>query len=288
MNQEIDPPPQGAVDFSRIKRDLQPGDVILVEGRSRISLLVKTVSMSIWTHAAIYIGRIAEIEDPALRERIRQHHQGADTDKLIVEALLGQGTIIRSIDHYSGHHVRICRPHTLTPEDARIVIAHAVDHAGAAYDLRQMFDLARLLYPYSLLPRRWRSTLFHADGNASVRQRTICSTLIADAFARVAYPIVPQVVVGADGRRGLRRSNPRLCTPRDFDTSPYFTSVKYPLLEITERGGYRDLEWFDPDAPVAVDPGPPPRWRQRWQAWLSTTAQWWSWLRHFAHPPLNH
>ena len=39
--------------------------------------------------------------------------------------------------------------------------------------------------------------------------------------------------------------NPRLFTPKDFDYSPYFEIVKYPLIEIGRESVYRQLPWGD-------------------------------------------
>ena len=35
---------------------LQPGDVLLVEGNSRVSVAIKYLTQSTWSHAALYIG----------------------------------------------------------------------------------------------------------------------------------------------------------------------------------------------------------------------------------------
>jgi len=39
--------------------------------------------------------------------------------------------------------------------------------------------------------------------------------------------------------------NPRLITPRDFDHSPYFSVIKYPLLGRDDIGFYRKLPWSE-------------------------------------------
>ncbi|MCC2112078.1 MAG: lipo-like protein, partial [Hyphomicrobiales bacterium] len=77
------------------------------------------------------------------------------------------------------------------------------------------------------------------------------STLIAQAFQAVRYPILPQVE-NADGRTApcsdyskteiLHIRHHSLFTPRDFDLSPYFDVIK-PTVE---RGfDYRNLVWSD-------------------------------------------
>ena len=53
------------LNFDRLSYELRPGDVILVEGRSKVSEVIKMTTQNPWTHAALYIGRLYEIEDEA-------------------------------------------------------------------------------------------------------------------------------------------------------------------------------------------------------------------------------
>ena len=50
------PPPFDAVDPASLHACLRPGDVLLVEGRSRLSLAIKYLTQSTWSHAALYVG----------------------------------------------------------------------------------------------------------------------------------------------------------------------------------------------------------------------------------------
>lgn len=102
-------------------------------------------------------------------------------------------------------------------------------------------DLARFMFPYWFLPRRWRSTLF--EHNAGRATKTVCSTMMAEAFASVRFPIVPVIHQDKDGKLSLIRRNSKLITPRDFDHSPYFDVIKYPILDFDELGIYRKLPW---------------------------------------------
>ena len=74
--------------------------------------------------------------------------------------------------------------------------------------------------------------------------RTICSTLIARAFASVRYPILPTLHRGDGGDMVFHRRNARLITPRDFDHSPYFEIVKYPFFG-DDVARYRELNWAE-------------------------------------------
>ncbi len=243
MNKTIEPPDRHMSNLAQALTELRASDVVLVEGRSRVAGIIKTITQTNWTHAAMYVGRICDQDHPHLKKLLRQHHKGAETDHLLVEAELGSGTIITPIDKYFDYHVRICRPKALTPEDTELVLIHALERIGIEYDVRHLLDLARWFYPYFLLPRRWRSCLFEQDIDRG-RTRTICSTLLVDAFYSVDFPIRPDLVADESGELRLSQANARMCTPRDFDTSPYFDIIKYPLIQLQRKGVYRRLPWM--------------------------------------------
>ncbi len=227
-------------DFDRICQELRPCDVILVEGRSRVSNIIRWLTNSPWTHAALYIGRLYDIEDEELRDQIAAHYEGRPEDRLMIESLLGYGTIIRPLRLYKQEHLRICRPSRLSPRDSLRVIRYAVSQIGKHYDVRQIFDLARFLFPWYVLPKRWASTLFRR--NAGETEKTVCSTMIAESFGHVNFPILPLVKHTEQGEARLFRRNPRLCTPSDFDYSPYFKIIKYPFMDFYHEQ-YHLLPW---------------------------------------------
>ena len=228
-------------DFERLRFEIRPGDVLLLEGRSRISEVIKLVTQSPWTHSALYIGRVHDVADPAVRERVLRFYHGDPNEQLIIEALLGEGTVVNPITKYRSEHLRICRPGALSPADARKVITRAIAKLGCDYNVRQLLDLTRFLFPYNFLPRRWRSSLF--EHNAGAPTRTVCASMIAEAFGAVQFPIMPIVKRLPDGGVRLYQRNFRLFTPRDFDYSPYFEIIKYPYLGINELASYRELPW---------------------------------------------
>lgn len=236
--------------FERLRQEIRPCDVVLVEGRTRVSDAIKNITQSIWTHSALYIGRLRDITDPALRAQIEKFWSGDPNEDLLIEALLGQGTIITPLSKYAKDHIRICRPSGLSFDDAQVVVQIAARHLGTDYDIRQMLDLARLMFPYDILPRRWRSSLF--EHNVGQPTRTVCSTMIADAFAAVHFPVLPVVHRTPEGNLRLYHRNTRLYTPRDFDYSPYFDIIKYPLIGLGDHGVYRQLPW-DSDGRVCND-----------------------------------
>lgn len=226
-------------DFQRLCEHLRPGDVLLVEGRSRVSGVIQSVTLSSWTHAALYLGRLDELEHEQAIAVAHALHLPADT-QMLLEAEIGLGVHISPIDRYRGEHLRICRPRELAAADRATVLDYVMDRLGTPYDLRQIADLLRFFFPYGLLPRHWRSTLFEAGQGDTVQ--TICSTLLANAFASVRYPILPTIHRGVDGAVVFHLRNSRLVTPRDFDHSPYFDIIKYPFFG-DDVARYRDLTW---------------------------------------------
>ena len=227
--------------FERLRYELRPGDVLLVEGRSNVAEIIKSITQSMWTHSFFYIGRLHDIDDPMLRDHIQKYRHCMPEEQLIIEAILGKGIIVTSIEDYEGEHLRICRPRGITRADSQKVIKYAINDLGKDYNVRQIMDLARFMFPYWFLPRRWRSSLF--EHNAGRPTKTVCSTMMAEAFAKVRFPIIPVLHQDETGNLKLIRGNSQLMTPRDFDHSPYFDVIKYPILDFDELGIYRKLPW---------------------------------------------
>lgn len=227
-------------DFERIRYEIRPCDVLLIEGRSRVSDVIRHITQSPWSHACLYIGRLHDVDNPHLREKLAKHFRGDSNVQLVIEGYLGQGTIVSPIDNYKNSHIRICRPRGLYREDAQQVLDFAINKLGTGYDVRQIFDLARFFLPWSIMPRRWRSTLF--ENHITQATRTVCSTIIAEAFTSIEFPILPLVKQHEETGIELYPRNPRLFTPRDFDYSPFFDIIKYPFVSFGEVP-YRKLPW---------------------------------------------
>jgi hypothetical protein len=236
-------PPQRTYlcDFNRLCNKIRPADVILVEGRSRVSRIIKKVTQSPWSHAALYIGRLQDIQEIHLRERIKEYYDGPIDRQLLVESELSLGTIISPIDKYKDDHLRILRAEWLAKEDVPRVVGYSLGCLGKKYDVRHVFDLARFLFPWGVFPRKWRSTLF--QHKAMQPTEDICSSMIADAFQAVHYPILPFIHEGNKHQMELIRRNPRLFTPSDFDYSPFFSVIKYPIFSSDTLREYAHLPW---------------------------------------------
>lgn len=241
LGTEVQPRGVPRTDFERLCEHLTPADVVLVEGRSRVSGVIQSVTLSAWTHAALYVGRLDEIQSPAARQAAADAGLTGDT-QLLLEAEIGEGVHLSPVGRYRGEHLRLCRPAQLSVGDRDAVLKYVFERLGTPYDLRQIADLLRFFFPYGLLPRRWRSTLFEAGHGDMVR--AICSTLLANAFASVRYPILPTIHRGEAGEAVFHQRNGRLITPRDFDHSPYFDIIKYPFFG-DDVARYRDLVWDD-------------------------------------------
>lgn len=215
-----------APDPALLARALAPGDVLLIEGNTRLSVVIKYLTQSTWSHAALYVG-------PGLGSTPEGE------PKVLIEALARDGVIASPLSAYSHFNTRICRPVRLGDEDRRKVIDYAVNSLGKQYDMRQVVDLARYLLPYPPVPVRVRRRMLAlASGDPT---RAICSTMIAEAFQSIGYPILPDPEAAAPGARpgavaSYVQSEIRhierhgLFVPRDFDVSPYFAVVK-PTIE---------------------------------------------------------
>jgi hypothetical protein len=228
-------------DFERIRYEVRPCDVLLMEGRNHVSDVIKFITQSAWSHAALYLGRIHDIEDPIIRNKAMEFFNGSPDTQLLIEGMIGKGTIISPLSMYRQDHIRICRPRGLSPHDSQHIIDFAVSKLGDDYDMRQIFDLARFLLPWTIMPRRWHSTLFSKTAGDSTRN--VCSTMIAEAFNSVHFPILPYIKKSKETGIELFRKNPRLFTPRDFDYSPYFEIIKYPFVAFDDQAAYRKLPW---------------------------------------------
>lgn len=228
-------------DFERLSYECRPGDVLLIEGRSRVSEVIQVITQSPWSHAMLYIGRMHDIENPLLRERVKKFYDAKPEEQLVIESMLGKGTIVVPLTKYRDAHIRICRPKGIARKDSQHVIGFAIGRLGREYAIRHILDLARFLFPWSIMPRRWRSSLF--EHNIGTPTKEICSSMLAEAFNAVQFPILPYVKSHKEKGVQLYQRNPKLFTPSDFDYSPYFEIIKYPIFELSEPAVYRNLPW---------------------------------------------
>ena len=228
-------------DPAALRRTLRPADVLLIAGGNKLSTGIKYLTQSTWSHAALYIG-------DELNAGAEDREQQA-----LIEVVLGDGCISAPLSKYERYHTRICRPIGLTDADREEVIRFMISRLGTQYDMRNVVDLARYLLPTPPVPTRWRRRMIALGSGEPTR--AICSTLIAEAFGRVRYPILPGVERVAAEQRGISRFRRQeilhirhysLYAPADFDLSPYFKIVK-PTVE--EGFNYKGLTWAPEGAP---------------------------------------
>ncbi len=223
-------------DPEHLRSVMQEGDVLLVEGNSRISGIIKYLTQSTWSHAALYVGSIE-----GAQEANGEPH-------VLIEAYIDEGVISAPLSKYFPFHTRVCRPVGLSYEDRNTVCRYAINRIGFGYDTKNIMDLMRYLIPLPV-PQRWRRRMI-AFGSGDPT-KMICSALLAQAFDAVRYPILPRITRA--GSRQARREilhirDSSLYMPRDFDISPYFEVVKPTIVHGFD---YTALHWADKQKPLA-------------------------------------
>jgi hypothetical protein len=217
---------------------LRPGDVLLIDVNSRVGGAIKYLTQSGWSHAALYLG--PSKVPPA---------QGDQETNMLLEADVIEGVQLVPLSKYTSCHTRICRPVGLSAATISQILDYARARLGHRYDLRNIFDLARYLVLPTPVPARLRRSLLTLGSGDPTR--AICSSLIAQAFQSVHYPILPDILLReATDRYGrsyykqiLKIRHHSLFVPRDFDVSPFFQIIK-PRIE----AGFdpTDFDWNMP------------------------------------------
>jgi hypothetical protein len=183
---------------------LDPGDVLLSDGNTRVAALVKRITRSTWSHVSMYVGPLEEGPDPPC----------------IVEADVAAGVRSIRLSELKALHVRVLRPNGLNDTDRRRLADWVVNRIGGEYDLAHAWVLGRNLLRQRL-PTRLRSLPYTMAENAT---RFICCSLLAHAFALVGYPILPvQMRVSATDTMDHRN-----LTPGDFERASVF-KVVWPI-----------------------------------------------------------
>jgi Permuted papain-like amidase enzyme, YaeF/YiiX, C92 family len=180
---------------------LRYGDVVLTEGNTRMAALVRRITGSSWSHVSMYVGPLEEGPDP----------------RCIVEADVAAGVRAVPLSELKGLRLRVLRPTCLRDIDRRRLADWVVSRIGDEYDVAHAWALARRLLG---LPSARR--LPPAAGSlAQGATRFICSSLLAQAFVLVGYPIAAVQL----GDRDSRAADHRFVTPRDFESAPVFEVI---------------------------------------------------------------
>ena len=220
------------VEIAAVADTLERGDIVLVDGNTRISTAIKYLTQSTWSHACLFVGE-----------------RGADSSELnLLEADLKNGVHLVSLDHYANFNLRICRPVNLNDEESAQLVDFAQQRIGHQYDLKNVLDLIRYVVQKPAVPNRYRRSLLSLGSGEPTK--AICSTLIAESFQSINYPILPRRH-GEGGEAGevplLYKPHFTHFTPRDFDLSPYFRIIK-PTIE--SGFDHHSLDW-EPDGTEA-------------------------------------
>jgi hypothetical protein len=233
--------PLATLPRERLEAALEPCDVLLVEGNTRLSTAIKYLTQSTWSHAALYLGV------GPFAGRLSGEH-------VLIEADVVDGVRLVPLNAYAEMHTRVCRAVGLAPEHREAIIHAALARLGHRYDLKNVVDLARYLLPTPPVPSRWRRRMLALGSGEPTR--AICSTFIAQLFQGVRYPILPDIERRRWGEPDcntcydeiLHIRYHSLFAPRDFDISPYFAVVK-PALQTDFD--YRRLAWGEPARAVS-------------------------------------
>jgi len=250
-------------DPQALRRHIRKGDVLLIDGDNRVSQIIKYLTQSCWSHAVLYVGDELLRRGGETADRAREAF-GDDAEELLVEAL-PHGVVASPLSKYIDYNIRIARPHRLAPDHLKLIVEDALAAIGWRYDLRNVLDLARYLIPVHVVPNVLRRTALHFGSGQPTE--VICSSLLGRLFAKVRFPILPQIeypdafdaadttdasrptllrrIFGfeSDGFTGIfRMRHPTLLTPRDFDLSPYFEIIKFNVVA-DGRFDYQRIQW---------------------------------------------
>ena len=236
--------------FENLYKHIRKGDVVLIEGRSEMSRIIKLFSNSHWSHNAMYVGDELIKRSRPFRDKYLNEF-GDDANHLVIEAFAGKGVVAAAIRKYQDYNIRVCRPFGISSTDLQTVIETVISNLGKHYDQKNIIDIALMLLPSWLNPFKKRS-IKTCLGNCNDFE-VICSGMTAQAFQRVGYPIVPGLKPTGEDDKNLKK-NPygaklvmrhySQVLPRDFDLSSNFEIIKFNIIE----GGkfdYKSLSWDD-------------------------------------------
>jgi hypothetical protein len=193
--------PATTTDPESLSAVLRNGDVLLTEGNTRAAALIKRITRSTWSHVSMYVGPLEEGPDP----------------RCVVEADIAQGVRSIRLSELAGLNVRVLRPVGLNDALRSWLAEWVVSQIGGEYDLKHAWVLARSLL--GMPPKV--SGPPASNGIAESATRFICSTLLANAFALVGYPILPIHMP----RAAVSAADHRYVIPRDFERAPVLEVV---------------------------------------------------------------
>ena len=230
---------------------IRKGDVVLIEGDSELSRIIKLFANSHWSHNAMYVGDELIKPNFPFREKYLRFF-GDDARHLIIEAFTGKGVVAAPLRKYRDYNIRVCRPFAINSKDLQAVIEEVISNLGKRYDQQNIIDIALMLLPWWINPLKKRSIKV-CLGKCDDFQ-VICSGMVARAFQHVGYPIVPGLYPPEE-EQNISNKNPygaklimrhySQILPRDFDLSSSFDIIKFNIIK-GEKFDYKELPWDDP------------------------------------------
>src|SRR5947208_16250256 len=94
-----------STDLETLRQTVRKGDVILVDGDQRVSLVIKYLTQSSWSHIALYVGDEAIRRAPERRGELEAAF-GAEAEHLLVEAEM-RGVVLSPISKYLHNNIRV-------------------------------------------------------------------------------------------------------------------------------------------------------------------------------------
>jgi hypothetical protein len=191
---------------------LQPGDVILVAGRTRFASLVCKLTRSTWSHVAIYVGA--------------GHHP--DPAHCIIEADVEAGVRMITLSELADHDIQVVRASRLPESSRQELIDYLLARVGLRYDLDHVIALARLML---FAPSPWGRLLSPRTMRRADPTRAICSTLVAHALFTAGVTVGAAPIVAARMQHAADEAQADLSAaldylvPGDFERLPEFVSV---------------------------------------------------------------
>jgi uncharacterized protein YycO len=143
---------------SIVKHQLQPMDIILMKGKSRISRSIEFITQSQYSHVAI-------VFDPE--------------KNLTIEATLN-GVVNGDLNKYKGCS-SVFRLKTITKEQSEKIVKFTEQQLGKPYDYEELIGL---LLRYG----------FHISINDFEKGRYTCSTFVNSAYASVGIRLTNQII----------------------------------------------------------------------------------------------
>ncbi|MQX54245.1 hypothetical protein [Alcanivorax sediminis] len=231
---------QPSADLDSLRTVIRPCDVLLVAGHSNIDRTFKVIGDSRYARAVLYVGRLHDVADPALRALLADYTPCEPDTQLVIDASLERGLIVEPLSALEGKQLRVCRAQGLSDSEAQDVLRYAISRIGAGGGRSWAALCLMALVPWRWLPLRWRTALFRRWAGELVK--ALSGTVISDAFSFVQFPVLPLVKEDGAGAR-LLRLQPRAITAADFDHSPYFDIVKAPFQLNTIPKGMDAVPW---------------------------------------------